>query len=165
MKKFMTAFYVFMLCCSIAIIFILGSFVAPTIYHTERIHGVQLLSHYDAGLLMSQIFVKSNYILLITLATIIFYDGMRIFKRKSNSLVAALAGISALGLAAHIFFFTPKVLEYQAAGEMATKLDTFTTIHKLSEADFKFTLAALICLVFVRLSLSLKDDCCGSEDK
>jgi len=164
MTKFMTAFYIFILCCSIAIIFVLGSFVAPTIFHTERIHGVALLSHFDAGLVMSQIFVKSNYILLITLATIGIYDGMRIYRRKSNALVASLAGLSMLGLALHIFFFTPKILEYQAAGEMATKLDTFATIHKLSESDFKFTLAALICLVFVRLSASLKDNCCGEEN-
>jgi Sec-independent protein secretion pathway component TatC len=165
MKKFITAFYIFMLCSSIAVIFILGSFVAPVIFHTEQIHGIPLLSRYDAGLLMSQIFVKSNYILLITLSTIIFYDGIRLMKKKSNALVASLAGLSVVGLAAHIFFFTPQVLEYQAAGAAATALDTFNTIHKLSEADFKFTLAALICLVFVRLSASLKDDCCGGEEK
>lgn len=163
MKKLVTAFYIFMLCASASVIFLLGSFVAPTIFHTERIHGVALMSHYDAGLVMSSIFVKSNYILLVSLITITFYDGMRIFKKRSNTLIGILAGVSVLGLAGHIFFLTPKILEFQAAGEFATKSDAFATIHMLSESNFKLVLFCLISLALIRLSSSLKDDCCGDK--
>jgi len=160
MQKLFTAFYIFVLSSSTAVIFLLGAFVAPSIFHTEKLHGVALLSHYDAGLLMSEIFVKSNYILLITLVTILFYDGARILKRRSDALSAVLAVLSSIGLGLHLFFFTPKILEYQAAGEGATKLETFAAIHHMSELDFKFMLACIITLCFARLSTSLKDNCC-----
>lgn len=164
MKKLFTAYYIFILCAAASVIFLLGSFVAPTIFHTERILGVALLSHYDAGLLMSQIFVKSNYILLITMLTIAFYDGMRIFKRRSNALISTLAGISVLTLGIHIFFLTPKIVEFQAAGEFATKSDSFATLHTLSEANFKLALFCIISLALMRLASSLKDNCCGDEE-
>ena len=164
MKKFITAFYIFMLSIGAAVIFLLGAFVAPTIFHTETFNGVPLLSHYDAGLLMSHIFSKANYLLLITMITIAFYDGMRIYKRKSNTLMAVFAGFSVFGLALHLFFFTPKIIEFQEAGEFATKSETFAMIHKLSETDFKMVLFCLISLAMMRLTSSLKDDCCSDKE-
>ncbi len=165
MKKFVTAFYIFMLSTGAAVILLLGAFVAPTVFHTEVFSGgVPLLSHYDAGLLMSHIFKKANYLLLVTMVTIAFYDGMRIYKRKSNTLMAVFAGLSVFGLAMHLFFFTPKIIEFQEAGEYATKSEAFSVIHQLSETDFKLVLFCLVSLVMMRLTSSLRDDCCSDKE-
>jgi hypothetical protein len=98
------------------------------------------------------------------MATMIFYDGMLAFKRKSNMLMISLSSISVLSMAAHVFFFTQKIVEFQAAGEYATKSEAFEAIHKLSETNFKIALFCLMSLVLIKLTNSLKENCCGGND-
>lgn len=164
MKKFITAFYIFMVCAAATTIFLLGTFVAPTIFHTEKIHGVALMSRYDAGLVMTRIFEKANYIFMLTMATMAFYDGMLIAKKKTNMLIVSLSSISIISMATHVFFFIPKIIEFQIAGEYATKSESFAAIHKLSETNFKVALFCLMSLVLIKMTSSLKDNCCGGSD-
>lgn len=84
MLKLFASFYLFCLAGTAVGIFVLGAFVAPIIFHSETIFGVKLLARYDAGLMMSEIFSRFNYALLVTGAITIAFEGFLLVNKKKQ---------------------------------------------------------------------------------
>lgn len=152
MIKMLASFYLFCLGGAAFGVLFAGAVVAPIIFHSELIFGVKMLSRFEAGLMMSEIFSRFNYILLTTAALIVAFEGFLAVNKKSSPLmmVLSIVNISAIGL--YAFVFTPQIIGYQALGERAISSSEFDTIHRLAELDFKILLITLTVSFFVRFS-------------
>jgi hypothetical protein len=124
---------------------ILGVFVAAVVFHSEIFLSVPLLSRYEEGKIMGEIFRRFSYwgygmALIITAYELYRYKMMQIDK---VSILSAMGAIGTLLLFSAVY--TPKILEYQAMGEQAID-EGFEALHKASELDFKVLLAMLLIL-------------------
>lgn len=152
MLKIFASLYLFCLAGTAIGIFVLGALVAPIIFHSEIIFGIKLLTRYDAGLMMSEIFSRFNYILLITGAIIIAFEGFLSVNKKNSVFMIILSLFNVLAIGVYAFIFTPKIIAFQAKGEDMINSDAFETIHMLAEIDFKLLLLTLIISFFIRCS-------------
>lgn len=152
MIKLFTSFYLFCLAGAAMGVLLLGAVVAPVIFHSEVIFGVKLLARFDAGVMMSEIFSRFNYILLITAALIIAFEGFLTVNKKNSVAMLILSAINVGAIGVYAFVMTPKIIAYQTMGEMAIGSPEFDTIHKIAELDFKLLLFTLTVSFFIRFS-------------
>lgn len=152
MIKLFASFYLFCLAGSAVGVFLLGAMVAPIIFHSEIIFGVKLLARYDAGLMMSEIFSRFNYILLTTAALTIAFEGFLAANKKNTPIMMIISGINVAAIGVYAFYFTPQIIAYQAMGEAAIRSADFETLHKLAEIDFKILLFTLVMAFFMRFT-------------
>ena len=132
---------------------ILGVIVAPTIFHTDKILDLALLSNYSEGVIMSEIFRRFGYWLYF-LAFFVFAYESYMYKQGQRDAVAF--GSSVTVLFSSLMFsgiYSPKIISMQKLGVEATKSDTFKNIHLASEFDFKILAIALLILFIRRLML------------
>lgn len=165
MIKFFVSFYLFWLAAAAAGVFLLGAVVAPIVFHSETVIGVKLLARYEAGLMMSEIFSRFNYILLVAAALIVAFEGFLTVNKKSTKLMLSLSIVNVAGILVYAFIFTPKIISFQAMGEEAIRSEAFANIHKLAELDFKIILFTLIVAFFVRLSSALNSNFFKNSDE
>jgi hypothetical protein len=155
MIKFFASFYLFCLAAAAMGVFLLGALVAPILFHSEVVLGVKLLSRFDAGLMMSEIFSRFNYILLATAALIIAFEGFLAVNKKNSKSMLLLSTLNVLTIGVYAFIFTPKIIAFQAMGEEALNSSAFESVHKLAEFDFKILLVTLTLSFFIRFSAIL----------
>lgn len=127
----------------------LGALVAPVMFHSEELIE-QAISHYSQGLIMQEIFFRSQYILLalgLAIFTYELYD-YRQGRRDGIVLASAFAVIFTIGMFS--FYYIPEMLVLQQAHQ--TDTDAFKSLHLGSELDFKIMLFALIILLLRRFT-------------
>ncbi len=145
--KYITIAYLLVLTITLGASIFAGAVVAPTIFHSEKFLGGEILSHYQEGLLMTQNFVKLSYLVNISILAVIFYEGYRFksFERDGIALLSAVLVVLSGLLFAH--YYMPWILELQAKGEVATQSKIFENAHFASEIDFKLFSFALLVLI------------------
>jgi len=136
-------------------VIILGAFVAPVVFHTDAILDGASLNHYNAGIIMGEIFHRFSYWIYVTALFIASYEAVA-YKLGQRDRIVFLSAITAL-FSALMFsaVYAPKILYMQALGIEATQSDTFSNIHVASELDFKI-LAISLLILFVRRLMLLK---------
>lgn len=145
--------YLIVLAASFGGVLVLGAIVAPVVFNTDKILVDMLLDHYNAGIIMGEIFHRFSYWIYFVAAYVLFYEAMRY---KSGERDAVVFGSAATVVFASLMFsgiYAPKILEMQALGIEATQSDTFQNIHTASEIDFKILALALLILFIRRLML------------
>ncbi|HEF3551665.1 TPA: DUF4149 domain-containing protein, partial [Campylobacter jejuni] len=70
----MKAVNLFLLASIIGIELILGIVVAPTIFFPQNLIGEGVLSHFQSGLMMTQIFIKMGYLLIFVSVVNFLYE-------------------------------------------------------------------------------------------
>ncbi|WP_267525222.1 DUF4149 domain-containing protein [Campylobacter sp. MG1] len=123
----------------------IGIVVAPIIFYPSAIIGDGILSHFQSGLLMTQVFVKFNYLLLITCIINFIYELKN--KKIIKILLSAFVFILAL---VFIFYYTQQILNLQSLGDIATKSDNFSNLHNGSELIFKIIVFFQLILFFYK---------------
>ena len=136
-------FYLLLLASTLGAILVLGIFVAPVVFHTT------LLEHFDAGIVMADIFQRFTYWLYLMLIAIILYEGYEYKKFKRDQLIIGSSLMSIFSIVMFNTVYTPKILQMQSLGKEATMSEEFENIHLASELDFKILALALLIL-FVR---------------
>ncbi|MBZ7939566.1 DUF4149 domain-containing protein [Campylobacter sp. W0014] len=156
----MKAVNLFLLAAMIGIELILGIVVAPVIFYPQNFIGNGILSHYQSGILMTQIFIKMGYLLLIVSIINILFEIFSYFREKFNfkikfsKLILSLI-ILILSLV-FVFYFTEQIISMQKLGEQATTSTEFTGIHSASEITLKIILASQIFLYFLSFKIEKK---------
>jgi len=155
-KKWIDIGYFIFLGMTLGLVLTLGAFVAPTIFHSERYLG-DILSHYQEGLLMSAIFVKTNYWLNIVAIFIILKEGYsyKMFDRDKIALPAAATTVAMIFL--FTLYYTPQILAFQQLGESVVNEAKFEAVHKASEYTYMLLAFSLALLLARRLQLACKD--------
>lgn len=137
--------YLLFIGMSIGAILILGIFVAAVVFHSEVYLTIPLLSRYEEGKIMGEIFRRFSYWAYAMVVVIAVYESVK-YKTMQIDKVAVLSAMGSIGtLLLFAAVYTPKMLEYQARGEAAMD-EGFEALHKASEIDFKIMLVMLLVL-------------------
>jgi len=144
-----------MLAASFGAVIVLGAFVAPVIFHTDKILVEMLMDNYNAGIIMGEIFHRFSYWVYAIAIFVALYETMQ-YKMGQRDAVAFASAVTVV-FSSLMFsaVYSPKILEMQAIGREATQSDTFSNVHIASEIDFKLLAVSLIVL-FVRRLMLLK---------
>ncbi len=153
-KRIYTDFsYLTLLAASFGAVMVLGVIVAAVIFHTDGLHVDLLIDRYNAGVIMSEIFLRFSYVIYFLAFSVALYEAAT-YKTGERDKIAM---ISAFFIVATSLMFSavyvPKILELQAMGREATSSDTFDALHVGSELDFKILAVALLVLFVRRLML------------
>jgi len=145
--------YLIMLAATFGAVIVLGAFVAPVVFHSDRILVGMLIDHYNEGIIMGEIFHRFSYWIYACVVAVIVYEaaiyktGARDALAFGSAVVVIFTGLMFSGV------YAPKILAMQALGAEATQSDTFENIHIASEIDFKILAVALVVLFVRRLML------------
>lgn len=133
-----------------------GIVVAPTIFHSEVLLGSELLTRFQEGLLMTQVFERLAYVVNFLVVMTILYEVIK-FKSFENTkwsmILTFLVAASGLLFSS---YYIPQILEMQVVGEAMTNSDTFTNVHKASELNFKLFAFSTLGLLIVTLRKALR---------
>ncbi len=145
--------YLVMLAATFGAVIVLGAVVAPVVFNTEKILVDVMLDHYNAGIIMGEVFHRFSYWIYIVALWVVLYEALK-YKMGQRDAVAFGAGVTVV-FSSLMFsaVYSPKILAMQAIGEEATQSNTFQNIHLASEIDFKILAVALIVLFVRRLML------------
>ncbi|MBP5778420.1 MAG: DUF4149 domain-containing protein [Campylobacter sp.] len=151
--------YLFLLAALIGIELALGVFVAPTIFFPQSFLGDGVLSHFQSGQLMTQIFLKYNKILMIITAISFIFEMVNFNNNKSQNFnfrfsTLMLAVLNLILMVLFVLVFTDYIVEAQKAGAAATQTAEFAKIHKGSEWTMKFMIIAQTILFFMKFPRS-----------
>ena len=142
-----------MLAASFGGVIVLGAFVAPVVFHTDKILVDMLIDNYNAGIIMGEIFHRFSYWVYGLATFVILYEVIE-YKQGHRDAIAFASAITTIFTS--LMFsavYAPQILAMQALGAEATQSDTFEHIHMASEIDFKILAVSLIVLFVRRLML------------
>ncbi|HEX5328801.1 DUF4149 domain-containing protein [Sulfuricurvum sp.] len=144
-KAMVDVMYLLLIAMTAGAVLVLGAFVAAVVFHSEIYLTLPLLSRYEEGKIMGEIFRRFTYwayfmSIVITVYEVSRYKVMQIDK---IAILSAMGSLSTLLLFSAVY--TPKILEYQVRGEAAID-GSFEALHKASEIDFKILLLMLVIL-------------------
>ncbi|RAZ50758.1 DUF4149 domain-containing protein [Campylobacter hyointestinalis] len=147
--------YLFLLALIIGVEISIGAFLAPVLFFPAKYIGEGVLSLFQSGQLMTQVFLKYNTLLIAVCLVSIIYELINLIKNKEDSFnfkfSAFMLSFIVLGLASSfVFYFTPYIVNAQSLGELATTTNDFARIHKASEIVMKIMIIAQTILFFVR---------------
>lgn len=144
-KALIDVIYLLLIGMTAGAVVVLGVFVAAVVFHSELYLTVPLLSRYEEGKMMGEIFRRFIYWGYFMTVVIAAYEVSR-YKVMQIDKVAILSALGSVGtLLLFSAVYTPKILEYQARGESAID-ESFEALHKASEIDFKILLVMLLLL-------------------
>lgn len=147
--------YLIILAASFGGVIVLGAFVAPVIFHTDRLLTEIVINNYNAGMIMGEIFHRFSYWVYGLAIFVSIFEASQYKMGNRDAVAFASAAIVVFTSLLFSGVYAPKILEMQALGEEATQSDTFYNIHVASEIDFKILAVSLIIL-FVRRLLLLR---------
>jgi hypothetical protein len=152
-KQWNVTLYLMMIAATLGGVLVLGIFVAPVIFHSGDLLPGHLLSRYEEGMLMGEIFRRFGYWAYVAAAVILVFEinEYRRQRRDKWAIMGALLAVATLLMFAAVYI--PKILSMQAEGPDATASEAFASLHSASELDFKVLAVALIVLFVRRMQL------------
>ena len=162
--------YLFLLAALIGIELALGAFVAPTIFFPQSFLGDGVLSHFQSGQLMTQIFLKYNKILMIITAISFIFEMVNFNNNKAQNFnyrfsTLMLAVLNLILMVLFVLVFTDYIVEAQKNGAAATQTAEFAKIHKGSEWTMKLMIIAQTILFFMKFPRKFSDNATNSDEK
>lgn len=153
-KALIDTVYLLFIAMTAGAVLVLGVFVAAVVFNSEFYLSIPLLSRYEEGKIMGEIFRRFSYWAYFMTVVIAVYEVSRykVMQIDKISILSAFASIGTLLL--FVGVYVPKILDYQAQGESAIDM-SFESLHKASEIDFKILLIALLVLFCRRLYVML----------
>ncbi|WP_455755792.1 DUF4149 domain-containing protein [Sulfurimonas sp.] len=145
--------YLILLAASFGGVIVLGAFVAPVVFHTDKILVDMLLDNYNAGIIMGEIFHRFSYWIYVVAISVFLYEAAQ-YKMGQRDAIAFASAVTVI-FSSLMFsaVYAPKILAMQAMGAEATQSDTFHNVHLASEIDFKILAISLVVLFIRRLML------------
>ena len=149
--KSLTILYLMLLGIALGVEIAAGAFVAPVIFFPQKFLGEGILTHFQSGILMTQVFFKMNITIgFIALYSIIYEVQTALLRHKNydtSALIISFLCVVATGL--FLFYYTPFIVEAQQLGADHTTTEAFASMHKQSEIVMK-TLMGFQWLLFLR---------------
>ena len=152
MNKSFLSVYVVLLGMALGVELCAGAFVAPIIFHPNGYLGEGVLTHFQSGILMTQIFLKSNILLgLVAFYGIVFEIITWITKQSRDVLSLSFSFAGFILTALFIFYYTPFIVNAQIA--LTTESESFFKMHKESELVMKSLMIVQLVLMIRRVWL------------
>ena len=134
-------------------VIVLGAFVAPLVFSTDKILDPALLSKYSEGVIMGEIFHRFSYWIYFLAFFVSFYELIMYKKGQRDTIIFGSWVTVVFSSLMFSAVYSPKIISMQRLGVEATQSDTFKNIHLASELDFKILAVALLILFIRRLML------------
>jgi len=152
-KQWSVTLYLMAVTATLGAVLVLGIFVAPVIFHSGAFLPNDLLSRYEEGMLMGEIFRRFGFWAYGMVVIVLIFEGneYRRQRRDKWAIMSALLAVATLLMFAAVYI--PKILAMQAEGPDATASEAFAALHSGSELDFKILAVALILLFVRRMQL------------
>lgn len=155
MQRQIISIYLLMLGILIGIELAAGAFIAPVIFYPAPFIGDGVLTHFQSGQIMSQIFLRYNLLLIYATILLVFFEIYLFIKQKDKiSIVLMLLIIICAYL--FVFYYTPFIMEAQKLGESSIKTAQFAKMHTSSEWAMKI-LMIFQTILFFRKIFALKN--------
>ena len=151
-KAVIDVVYVMLLAMTAGAVLVLGAVVAAVVFHSEVYLSIPILSRYEEGKIMGEIFLRFSYWAYFMTLIITLYEVSHYFVMKLDRVSILSAFLAVFTLMMFSGVYVPKILEYQSRGESAMDA-SFETLHKASELDSKLLLLALLVLAGRRIYL------------
>ncbi|AHJ13300.1 DUF4149 domain-containing protein [Sulfurospirillum multivorans] len=156
MRSFMVI-YLVMLGIAIGVEIAAGAFIAPVIFFPQKYLGEGVLSHFQSGILMTQVFLKMNLVIGFAALYSIIYEVQVFMMRKNYDFLSFfLSLVIVVGTGLFLFYYTPFIVHAQQLGAMETTTEAFASMHKQSEWVMKALMVAQFGLFIRRGWLSQK---------
>lgn len=156
MRSFMVI-YLAMLGIAMGVEIAAGAFIAPVIFFPQKYLGEGVLSHFQSGILMTQVFLKMNLVIgFAALYSIIYEVEVFMMRKNYDFLSFFLSLIIVVGTGLFLFYYTPFIVHAQQLGAMETTTEAFATMHKQSEWVMKALMVVQFGLFIRRSWLSQK---------
>jgi len=156
MKSFMVI-YLAMLGVAIGIEIAAGAFIAPVIFFPQKYLGDGVLTHFQSGILMTQVFLKMNLVIgFITLYSIIYEVQVWMMCKNYDFLSFILSLVMVVTTGLFLFYYTPFIVHAQQLGALETTTEAFANMHKQSEWVMKLLMVTQFGLFIRRSWLSQK---------
>ena len=148
-KQWKVTLYLMGVAATLGSVLVLGIFVAPVIFHSGALLPNNLLTRYEEGMLMGEIFRRFGFWAYIAAAVILVFEASE-YRHQRRDKWAIMSALLSVAFAA---VYIPKILALQAQGADATASEAFASLHSASELDFKVLAVALIVLFVRRMQL------------
>lgn len=145
--------YLVILAASFGAVITLGAFVAPVLFHTDKVLHSIVLDNYNAGIILGEVFHRFSYWIYFLSFYITTYELIRYKLGQRDTIIFISSITSVFSSLMFSAVYTPKIIELQSLGVEATQSDTFVNIHFASELDFKILAISLLVLFIRRLML------------
>jgi hypothetical protein len=154
--KIFTIIFIILLGTTLGAGLLAGIVVAPTIFHSEVLLGSELLTRFQEGLLMTQVFERLAYVVNLLVLMVILYEIVKFkaFESSRWSIIFSFL-VAASGLL-FTSYYIPQILEMQAGGEAMTQSQIFENVHKGSELNFKLFAFSTLGLLILNLKKALR---------
>lgn len=151
-KKYFFTLYMLLIGVSAGAILALGAFGAPIIFNVnDYVSGISLTA-VESGAIMTQLFLRLNYLLEILAFYMIAFEFIGFFIVRERAIYALLMGaVIASGIFLFTRYFTPIIVEAQETGIPAVGSAEFERVHLYSEVDFKFLMVMLVLMFIYRV--------------
>lgn len=128
---------------------VLSAISASSIFNADiilRNSGLSdsIITKYDSGIIMSNIFVKFGYILNVSAIIILVYESLSFRIQKSGFFLWLLNILNVILIFLFTFYYTSKIIDMQEEGAATVGGIEFDSIHRQSELVFKILLVTLI---------------------
>jgi len=145
--------YLVVLAASFGAVITLGALVAPVIFNNSSLGMEIVLDRYNAGMMMAEIFRRFSYWLYGLAFYVLIYELYMYKLGQRDRYLFISASVIVFTSLMFSAVYSPKILAMQDLGREAIQSDTFVSIHKASEIDFKILAIALLVLFIRRLML------------
>ncbi|MDD2383662.1 MAG: DUF4149 domain-containing protein [Sulfurospirillaceae bacterium] len=156
MIKSLLTIYVLLLGLALGVEIAAGAFVAPVIFHPERYLGADVLTHFQSGILMTQVFLKTNILLSVVALYSIVYELMAWIKKEHDNFALVLSLCTLILTSLFIFYYTTFIVDAQLLGPQATMTAEFAKMHQESEWVIKILMMVQSVLLFRKMGKKQK---------
>jgi purine-cytosine permease-like protein len=133
-----------------------GIVVTAVTFHTDAWLGVDLLTRFQEGQIMTENFLRLSYVVNVLIVVVVLYEGYK-FKKFERDTVTKVATFFVLATALLFSqYYIPDIIAMQAQGEAVTKSVAFLNTHKGSELNSKIFALALIVLIVQNMRKACK---------
>ena len=151
-----TMAYLMFLSAVLGMMLYAGIVVTAVTFHTDAWIGVELLTQFQEGQIMTENFLRLSYVVNVLLVVVVLYEGYK-FKKFERDIVTKVATffVLATGL---LFaqYYIPDIIAMQAQGEEMTTTVAFLNTHKGSELNSKIFALSLIVLIVQNMRKACK---------
>ncbi len=145
--------YLVILAATYGAVMVLGMLVAPVVFHANDYVVALDIDHYNAGIIMGEIFHRFSLWTYTLAFVVLAYEGMMYKNGQRDKYIFVSASLVVFTSLMFSGVYSPRILQMQSMGAEATQSDTFANLHLASEIDFKILAFSLFVLFIRRLML------------
>lgn len=154
--RMVTMAYLMFLSAVLGMMLYAGIVVTAVTFHTDAWIGVELLTQFQEGQIMTENFLRLSYVVNVLIVAVVLYEGYK-FKKFERDTVTKV--VTFFVLATGLLFsqyYIPDIIAMQAQGEAMTESVAFLNTHKGSELNSKIFALALIVLIVQNMRKACK---------